>query len=346
MSVRTVLICSVSVPLFSGGAERLAASLHDEFARRGFDADVVSVPFRWYPKSQLISQALIWRLLDLRESNGRAVDLLVCLKFPCYLAEHGRKVVYLAHQFRQVYDLYGTEYSDFTANARDSWVRDKIIGIDNRFLPTARRIFTSTKNTAGRLRRFNGIEATPLPHPPKDAGMFYCGGYEPYVLSVGRLDRLKRVELLIRSLPRVTPTLHAVIAGDGPQRGHLHEVARECGVSGRVRFAGPVSDEALRRLYADARAVYYAPFDEDYGLVTIEAFLSRKPVITADDSGGVLEFVEDGVTGCVVPADPDAVASALNGLATDVPRCRRYGEAGLEVARAVTWDNVIERLVS
>ncbi|RPJ84881.1 MAG: glycosyltransferase family 1 protein [Acidobacteria bacterium] len=344
--MKTVVICSVSVPLFSGGAERLAGCLRDEFAKRGFDADVVHVPFRWYPRNALLSQALIWRLLDLRESNGRAVDLLVCLKFPCYLAEHDRKVVYLAHQFRQVYDLYGTQYSDFTASAHDTWVRDKIIGMDSRFLPTARRIFTNTKNTAGRLRRFNGIEARPLPHPPKDANRFYCAGYEPYVLSVGRLDALKRVDLLIRSLPRVSGSLRAVIVGDGPQREHLERIAHDCGVSRRVHFTGAVSDEGLLTLYADARAVYYAPYDEDYGLVTIEAFLSRKPVITADDSGGVLEFVQDGVNGHVVPPDADAMAGALDRLAADVPRCRRFGEAGYELARTITWDDVIGRLLS
>ena len=56
-------------------------------------------------------------------------------------------------------------------------------------------------------------------------------------------------------------------------------------------------DERLIELYANALAVVYAPIDEDYGYVTLQAFLAGKPVITSSDSGGVLEWVEDGVTG-------------------------------------------------
>ena len=77
-----------------------------------------------------------------------------------------------------------------------------------------------------------------------------------------------------------------------------------------MRFLGWVDDDTLIRLYAECFAVFYAPVDEDYGLATVEAFQAGKPVVTASDSGGVLEFVEDGVSGCVSAPNPALMAAA------------------------------------
>ncbi len=98
-------------------------------------------------------------------------------------------------------------------------------------------------------------------------------------------------------------------------------------------------------MYANALGVLFAPFDEDYGYVTLEAFLSAKPVVTCRDSGGVLEFVRDGVNGRVAEPDPAALADALEGLAADRARAAAMGDAGRELARGITWDGVIEKLL-
>ena len=90
----------------------------------------------------------------------------------------------------------------------------------------------------------------------------------------------------------------------------------------------------------------YVPYDEDYGLVTLEAFLARKPVVTASDSGGTLEFVAHGVTGLVTDPTPAAVGEAVAALDADRRTAARIGEAGREVAAGITWDTVIERLVA
>ena len=91
----------------------------------------------------------------------------------------------------------------------------------------------------------------------------------------------------------------------------------------RVDFLGAVDDEQLLALYRDALAVLYPPYDEDFGYVTLEAFLSRKPVVTAVDSGGPNEFVVDGVNGFVRAPEPEAFAEAINALARDRAAGRR-----------------------
>jgi glycosyltransferase involved in cell wall biosynthesis len=112
-----------------------------------------------------------------------------------------------------------------------------------------------------------------------------------------------------------------------------------------VTFLGTVEDARLIELYADALAVIYPPYDEDFGYVTLEAFLARKPVITCIDSGGPTEFVQDGVNGWLCEPQPDAVAAAINAAFDDRRRTARMGDAGHDLAGTISWDGVIEKLV-
>ena len=89
----------------------------------------------------------------------------------------------------------------------------------------------------------------------------------------------------------------------------------------------------------------FPPLDEDYGYVTLEAFLARKPVVTTTDAGGPLEFVVDGVNGLISRPEPDAIAAAIARLAADRALAERLGDAGFERASQITWDGVVERLV-
>jgi glycosyltransferase involved in cell wall biosynthesis len=147
-------------------------------------------------------------------------------------------------------------------------------------------------------------------------------------------------------MARVDKPIRLVVAGDGTQRATVERVAAAAGVADRVEFLGTTDDERLLALYRDALAVLYPPYDEDFGYVTLEAFLARKPVITAVDSGGPNEFVVDGVNGFVRAPEPEAFAEAVNALARDRRRAASFGDAGYDRARTITWDGVIEKLVS
>ena len=345
MAIHTILVCETQVPFVTGGAESLVRSLVEQLQARGYEAELVSLPFKWYPKQEILAHAAAWRLLDLSESNGRPIDLLIGTKFPSYFARHPRKVAWLVHQHRAAYELCGTEYSDFEHVDLDVGLRQKLVDLDRQMLEECCRRFTISETTSQRLERFNGVRTDPLYHPPRLAGRLRDGPYGNYVLSVGRLELTKRVDLLLKAMPDVDPSLRLLVVGEGTQREHFEAVAEECGLTGRVEFVGRVGDEALLELYAGALAVAFVPYDEDYGLVTLEAFLSRKPVVTASDSGGTLEFVKDGVSGVVCAPEADAVADALNRLASDRGLAASLGEAGYERARQITWDDVIEKLV-
>jgi len=346
VSVSRVIVCEAQVPFVHGGAEVHVRELVRELRARGYQAELVSVPFKWYPKEELLPHAAAWRLLDLSESNGQPIDLVIATKFPTYFVRHPRKVAWLIHQYRAAYELCGTQYSDFSHTDPDVALRDRLIALDTEMLGECRAVYANARNTAQRLAKFNGLQAEPLYHPPRLASRLKPGLYGDYVLSVGRIESVKRVDLLVRAMASVDSPLRLMIAGDGTQRANVEKLAETTGVADRVTFLGTTSDEALIELYAGALAVLYPPFDEDFGYVTLEAFLCRKPVVTCRDSGGPNEFVVDGTNGFVCEPEPAAIAGAINQLARDRRRAASMGDAGQAAAVKVTWEGVIERLTA
>ena len=343
--IRTIAVCEAQVPFVHGGAELHVRGLVDELRRRGYRAERVSVPFKWYPKEELLTQAAAWRMVDLSESNGERIDLVVATKFPTYFVRHTNKVTWLFHQYRAIYDLCGTAYSEFGHTEMDVRLRARLMELDRGALGESVAIFSNARNTAARLAHYNGLEAKPLYHPPPLAGKLKNGTSGNYFLSVGRLETVKRVDLIIQAMARVDRAWRLVIVGDGPLRRQLEETASDAGVSDRVTFTGPIDEAALVDLYAGAGAVVFPPYDEDYGYITLEAFLARKPVVTTTDAGGPLEFVDDGVTGLVAAPDPDSLGAAMSRLARDPGFARALGDAGYERARTISWDDVVERLI-
>ncbi len=343
---KKIAICAVQVPFVFGGAELHVESLYRELLKRGFDVSIVNIPFKWYPKKGIMKHALVWRLLDLSESNGMKIDLVIATKFPSYGIKHENKVTWLFHQYRGIYDLYGTKYSDFDKSPEDTSIRNMMITFDNKVLPESKQIFTNAQNTANRLRKYNGINGTPLYHPPKHAGRYYCADYGDYILSIGRLEAIKRVDLLVKAMEHTKSNARCLIGGIGPEKAELEQYVSKHNLEHKVKFLGFVSDEDLLDLYANSFAVYYAPYDEDYGYITLEAFLSQKPVLSTLDAGGVLEFVEDGINGFLTENDPMEIAAKIDYLFANKALCAEYGQQGYQKVLPINWDAVIDQLTS
>lgn len=340
-----ILICAAQVPFTRGGAELLAEGLRDALQQAGHRCEIVALPFQWSPHTELFKSALAWRLLDLKMANGVPVDRIIATKFPSYAAQHPHKIVWLVHQYRQAYDWYGTPLSEFTASDQDRADREKLFSLDRRMLGEAQARFAISKNVAARLKRFNALDATPLYPPPRLTGRFYAGEYGDSVLYVGRLDRAKRIDLLLRALAK-TKQGRVVIAGTGAEEKNLKQLAETLGIAARVSFLGFVDDARVLELYANARAVFYAPVDEDYGFATVEALMSARPVITTDDAGGVLEFIETDKDGWVTAAKPEEIAEVLSRAFDDAARCRALGEEGRERVKTIRWERVVKSLTT
>jgi glycosyltransferase involved in cell wall biosynthesis len=339
-----IVVAEARVPFVRDGAELHAQSLVAQLRLRGHDAESVTLPFNGR-KDELLEQACAWRMLNLSASNARPIDVLITTRFPTWFARHPRKVVWLIHQHRAAYELVGTPYSDFTDTESDIQLRKQIAALDSRMFAECERILTNSRNTATRVEHFNGVSARPLYHPPPLAGRLRSGPYGDYMLVVARLEPLKRVDLVMRAIAQVRPPIRVVIVGDGSLRMELEREASALNLGDRVTFSGSRWGDAVADLYAGALGVVYAPFDEDYGYVTLEAFLAAKPVVTTTDAGGPLEFVRDGANGLVCEPEPASLAAAIGRLADDRGLAERLGCAGRQIAETITWDGVIEQLL-
>src|SRR4026209_2976371 len=160
-----IAVCAPQVPFVRGGAEIVADDLVRELRARDHEADLVTVPYKWYPGERVLSQAFLWRLLDLTEADGRSIDLVIATKFPSYCVRHPNKVVWLLHQFRQAYELDGTEPGQFGEAPEDRAIRRAVQRLDRVALGEARKLFATSHNVADRLRRSTGLEAEVMPHP-------------------------------------------------------------------------------------------------------------------------------------------------------------------------------------
>jgi glycosyltransferase involved in cell wall biosynthesis len=346
-----VAIATVQVPFVYGGAEIHASELLKALRSAGHQAELIVVPFKWYPPERILDHMLACRLLDLTETNGHRVDRLIGLKFPAYFIPHPNKVLWILHQHRSAYDLWSNPLCDLVHFPNGAYVRSAIHRADRQLIPQARAVFANSHNVASRLKKYCDIAAEPLYHPPRGADQFYSTDAEDYLFYPSRINRVKRQRLVLESLARINKPVQVRFAGafeDPVIEKELKTLARQLKVDQRVQWLGEVTEEAKRDLYARSMGVLYTPFDEDYGYVTLETMLSSKPLITCTDSGGPLEFIQADRTGLVAEATPDGLAAAMDRLWGDRDQARAWGEAARAEydRRDIRWNHVIEKLLA
>ena len=349
-----ILVLGAKVPFVRGGQEVLVQTLVQELRRRGHTADTIELPLQMLPKEGLLNHCAWWRSLDLRRFGDKPVDLVIATKFPTYYARHDCKSIWLVHQHRAMYDLYGTRYSDFSDDPRDEALRRMLMEGDRQVIGEAAYVSGISSNVTRRLAAFNGISAEVLYPPLPLAGRYRSAAPENYILSVGRLCAIKRVDMMIKALPLIDNSIQLKIVGSPDEPGimeYYHNEINKHHLWERVEFLGRVDDETLLDLYARAFAVYYAPHDEDYGYVTLEAMASGKPVITAFDSGGVLEFVRHLETGLVVQPASEPLGHAITWLLGNRAKAEAMGLSGKKFVEQsglgeTGWDQVVAGLLS
>ena len=309
-------------------------------------------------------------------------DMIISTKYPAWMVSHDNHVCYLQHRLRGLYDTYhftglGTDVprtnkkiNNILDAINNSTIETKglfdalielkyervtqeffqfpgpfikkiVTFLDNEGLKKVNRFYCISETVKKRKEYFpDGVSPKVVYHPSFLSG-YKTGAYD-YIFTVSRLDGPKRVDLLIKAMDYVKSDVKLKIAGTGPREKELKELAAG---DNRIEFLGFVNNIDLLELYANALVVPFIPYDEDYGLITIEAFKSKKPIVTCVDSGGCNEFVKDNVTGFSVPPDPKAIGDKLDLLANDKVVAMRMGEEGHKRISGIDWCQVANNLL-
>ena len=347
MTPRRVLVVTSGALFVRGGHLTIAEETAAAIRRAGHLAEVVVTPQNRFGR-QLSAYLATW-LTDVGETaDGKPVDQVISLRFPSYAVRHPRHVCWLNHRMREYYDLWERFVRGLGRRGRlKEGVRRKVFHALDRWLLTnnVTRLVAQSRTIQGRLQRFGGI-ASGLLYPPPPERPYRTDAYGDYVFAVSRLHPLKRLDLLVEAAALARDrSLSFKIAGEGEEEPRLRERIRALGLDGRVELLGAVSDAQLVDHYARCRAVYFAPWNEDYGFVTLEAFRSAKGVITASDSGGPAELVRHGENGLVAAPTAEAMAAQLDALGGDRGLAERLGQTARRDAEAHRWDRAVAELM-
>ena len=328
------------------------ASSSRELRARGYEAELVSVPFKWYPKDEILPHAAAWRLLDLSESNGRPIDLVIAHEVPDLFrpaSEQGRVADPSVPRGLRAVRHAVQRLRAHRARRRAARHADPARHRDARRVPA--RLRQRAQHRAARLAKFNGLRgrAALSSAAARGAAARRARTATTCSRSAGS-NRSSAWTCSSRAMAHVDRPIRLVVAGDGTQRANVERAG------GRRRASRDRVDVPRRRRRRAAASsctrarspCVYPPFDEDFGYVTLEAFLARKPVITAHRfrrPDRVRRRRRERLRRA--RRTPEALADA------DQPRSprdraargRRSATPATSARGAITWDGVIEKLV-
>lgn len=342
-----IIIASTIVPFIEGGGTFIVDWLDTVLKKHGHKTEVLKIPFHSYPP-EMLQQMLALRLLDVTAS----ADMLIAIRTPSYLIQHPNKVLWFIHHHRGAYDLWDTQYQDIPDTDEGLQTREAFIQADNLAFRESKKIFTNSRIVSGRLKKFNNVGSEVLYPPLMDSDKFYCRDYGDYLFYPSRLTHHKRQYLAVEAMKYTKSNVKLIVAGNAEDPGYLQQLellVKSNKLHHKVRIIDRwISDEEKIELYAKSLGCIYLPFDEDsYGYPSLEAYHSRKPVITCSDSGGTMEIVEHGVNGFIASPDPKELASYFDQLFSQKDLAEKMGTAGHDKLSEmnISWENVVQRFV-
>ncbi len=344
--IKKIIVVTSDVPFVYGGHIIIAEELVKQLNKYGYNAILWRTPQNKFGKQ--LSAYLATYLTDLTETGyGEKIDAVISLRFPAYAVKHKNHICWLNHRMREYYDLWNMFRSKLSlANAVKESVRRFIMHRIDKYLLThnVKRLYAQSKNIQQRLYKWGKINSEVI-YPPAIERYYRCDKYGDYILCPARLHKLKRIDLAIKALKHVrNKKLFLIVVGEGPEKNALNELTKSLNLVDKVKFLDRVTDSELIDLYANCLAVFYGPFNEDYGLVILEAFSSKKAVITCIDSGGAIELIEHNKNGLIVEPDEVKIAESIDFI-SDKSKAELFGDNGYICSKEFSWEKVIMKLL-
>ncbi len=327
---------------------------------------------------------LVYNYKQFAELDLSRFDLVLSTKYPAWMVNHPNHICYLLHTLRGLYDTYSfadlpekvEEYSEELNGVFDlirseqysrnnffrvlelleinrelieslelsvfpgPFIRELIHFFDKCGYVGVKKFFCISETVKGRADYFLESNSPECVYPATYLSGYKCEEFK-YFLAVSRLESHKRVYSIIVQFKKSTTDRRLLIVGTGGCEEELKDLAKD---DDRIEFLGFVDGEKLLDLYANCLAVIFTPYDEDYGLVTIEAMKSKKPVLTLKDSGGVLEFVDNEKTGFV--CEEDDLYEKIDYISEYPDKAKSMGLAACEKVKGISWENVYEKILN
>jgi len=341
-----IAVVTSSPPFAEGGHLVMARELVRALNEEGHRAGLIVTPQNRFGR-QGSAYLAAW-LTDVQlVHEDLKVDQVISLRFPGYAVQHPNHVLWLNHRMREYYDLWHqfSSHLSWKGKIKERTRRAIIHRVDKHLLNKMQRRFVISGTVQARLRRFGSISSDVL-YPPPPQRDYRHDAYGDYLFGVSRLSPLKRFDLVLRALAEpMAAGIKCVIAGEGEELHALIKLRAHLELEHRVQFVGRLDEAGLVQHLARCRGVIFPPYNEDYGFVTVEAFMCGKPVITCTDSGGPAELVRDGESGYVTAPTAEALAVAMRRVMDDKNLAARLGETGLAVAKQMTWSGAIQKLL-
>lgn len=340
-----IALLNTMTPYIRGGAEILVDNLYKQLQVYGHTPEIYRLPFPTSFEGPLIRTIAAARMLRFDD-----YDRVIAFKFPAYCVRHQSKVMWMFHQFRQVYDLWGTNYG-LQSDAKMESLRHIIKEADEKDISLSRHIYTIAGEVTKRLKQYNHINSQVIYPPLDNIEKYNNNSTGDYFFYPSRINALKRQQLAVEAMRYVNSGVKLIIAGKEDEQGYIeaiYKTVRMYNLEERVTIINEwISEEYKRELIANSLGVMFIPYKEDYGFVTLEAFYSSKPVITCEDAGGPSEFVDDGLFGYTTGPSPVAIAKAMDMLYDDKNLAERMGIAAHEgiLEKNITWTETIRRLL-
>ena len=363
--MKIAIVAPSPIPYSSGGAEKLWQGMFNYINRyTNHQCELIKIPIKEDNFYNLIDAYYKFYRLDLSHFY-----MVISGKYPAWMVKHPNHYLYMLHPLRGLYDLY--DFKRFKDEKAPDFLKE-ITSIDEMFkklfelkkqdikidFPSKvakeiihfldlnaqkniKKFFAISKTVALRENYFFTNQKIEVVYPPTDIENLHSNSYD-YFFTVSRLDKPKRVDLIVKAYIKARVNIPLNIAGTGLEFKNIKSLTKD---NPNIKLLGYISDKDLVDFYANALSTIFIPYKEDYGLVTIESMLSKKPVITTNNSGGVLEFVKDGKTGLVVNANIDELSKAIKTLADNKPLAKEMGINGFNLVKNITWQNCISHFI-
>eukprot|EP00189_Rhodosorus_marinus_P002074 CAMPEP_0113956676 /NCGR_PEP_ID=MMETSP0011_2-20120614/2215_1 /TAXON_ID=101924 /ORGANISM="Rhodosorus marinus" /LENGTH=501 /DNA_ID=CAMNT_0000966891 /DNA_START=148 /DNA_END=1653 /DNA_ORIENTATION=+ /assembly_acc=CAM_ASM_000156 len=264
---------------------------------------------------------------------------------------HNRKCIFTVHSTE--YGRCGNQtYGGQSARIRS--LEGEAIDVADRVIAVSGVLCDEIKDHYGfhwpNLRRvYNGIECLPYDGELWDVGhvrsQYGVGPMDPMVLFVGRMATQKGPDILVEAIPMLLasrPDAKFIMVGDGYMKDGLMSRCNDQGVGNNVKFVGSMKGQPLIDLFKATDVVCIPSRNEPFGIVTLEAWAAKKPVVVTKN-GGPREFVWHDNDGYVVDANADGIAWGVGSIFANFDHGRYMGEKGrVKAAFQFSWDRIAE----